>query len=210
MAWSRSHGSSYTEGRCHFNFRWILDYGEGYISDWGAHYLDVAQWGHGTDTVTPVEITGSAGFPKEGLYDAPNSFDIEYLYEDGIRMICSTYEEKGIKFEGDEGWIHIEKPDKPFVIAEPDSILDSFIRPEEIHLPVSSGHHSNFIECVRSRKRTVAPVEIGHTSAAICHLGMTSAILGRKLKWNSEKEMFINDYEADKLLERPMREPWYI
>jgi len=199
----------YTEGRCHFNFRWILDYGEGYISDWGAHYLDIAQMGHGTDLTGPIEITAQAEFPKEGLYDAPTDFHIEYVYGDGVRMICATDEVRGMRFEGSEGWIHIEKPGEATVIAKPETILKSPIGPDGIHLPRSTGHHSNFIECVLSRLETVAPVEVGHRSATVCHLGAIAAQLGRKLKWDPDQEHFVGDSGADRWLSGSTREPWH-
>ena len=198
----------YTKGRCHFNFRWILDYGEGYISDWGAHYLDIGQMGHGTDLTGPTEISARAEFPSEGLYDAPVAFDIDYLYSDGIRMLCSTEEILGMRFEGSEGWIHIEKPKSGGLIAEPASVLESAIGPNEIHLPESTGIHADFIQCVLSRKTPVASVEIGHRSATVCHLGMIASQLGRKLNWNPIREKFVNDPEADRWLSRSMREPW--
>jgi len=197
----------YTKGRCHFNFRWILDYGEGYISDWGAHYLDVAQWGMGTDLTGPVEIEAEARFPREGLYDAPTDFHIVYTYANGVRLICSNKETLGMRFEGDAGWIHLEKPGAA-IAADPPGILESELGPDEIHLGTSKSQHGNFIECVRSRCRPTAPAEIGHRSATVCHLGMIAALLGRKLRWDADRETFVNDPEADRLLSRPMRAPW--
>jgi len=200
----------YTPGRCHFNFRWILDYGEGYISDWGAHYMDVAQWGQGADRSGPVRVGAWARFPATGLYDAPTDFSIEYTYADGVRTICSTEETLGMRFEGDEGWIHAEKPGAAGVVAEPASVLDSTIGPNEIRLPESPGHHANFIDCVLSRRETVAPAEIGHRSAAVCHVGCIAAILGRELEWDPEQERFVGDAEANRMLSRPMRGEWHL
>ncbi len=197
----------YTKGRCHFNFRWILDYGEGYISDWGAHYLDVAQWGMGTDSTGPVEIEATARFPREGLYDAPTDFHIVYTYANGVKLICSNKETLGMRFEGDEGWIHLEKPGVG-VVAEPAGILESEIGPDEVHLGTSRSQHGNFIECVRTRCQPTAPAEIGHRSATVCHLGMIAALVGRKMKWDPSRETFVNDPGANRLLSRPMRAPW--
>jgi len=201
----------YTEGRCHFNFRWIVDYGEGYISDWGAHYLDVGQMGHGTDRSGPVKISAQAvEFLPSGFYDAPVGFHIDYDYADGVRMIGSTKEVLGMRFEGDEGWIHVERPGASGLEAEPASVLDSVIRPEEIHLPRSPGHHQNFMDCVRSRAEPVAPAEVGHRSATICHLGMIAALLGRDLHWDPDRECLVGDSQAARMLSRPMREPWQL
>ena len=197
----------YTKGRCHFNFRWILDYGEGYISDWGAHYIDVAQWGMGTDHTGPVEIQATASFPTEGLYDAPTDFHMVYTYANGVKLICSNRETLGIKFEGDEGWIHLEKPGAA-IVAEPAAVLKSEIGPNEIRLGHSRCQHRDFIDCVRSRCHPAAHAEIGHRSATVCHLGMIAAIVGRKLKWDPVKEVLISDAGASRLLSRDMRAPW--
>ena len=200
----------YTPGRCHFNFRWILDYGEGYISDWGAHYLDVAQWGIGADDTGPRSVQASATFPSEGLYDAPIAFTIDYTYATGVKLICSTAETLGMRFEGTEGWLHLEKPGAAGIIAEPAGVLNSVIRPGEVRLRQSPGQHANFLDCVRTRRETTAPAEVGHRSASVCHVGMIAAILGRRLRWDPAAETFLNDPQANRLLARDMRSPWRV
>jgi predicted dehydrogenase len=200
----------YTPGRCHFNFRWILDYGEGYISDWGAHYLDVAHWGMGVDLTGPTAATAKAAFPQDGLYDAPTEFDITYTYANGMTLLCSTEQALGILFEGSTGWIHIEKPGAPHVAASDDRVLRSEIAPGEIHLYRSGSQHGNFIDCVLSRQEPAAPAELGHRSASVCHVGMIAARLGRPLRWDPATEHFVDDAAADRLVFRPMRYPWVI
>jgi predicted dehydrogenase len=201
----------YTPGRCHFNFRWILDYGEGYISDWGAHYLDVAHWGLGMDLTGPTAVTAKAVFPQEGLYDAPTEFDIEYTYANGMSLLCSTNQTLGIYFEGSEGWLHIEKPGAPHVAASDERLLKSDIEPGGIRLYRSGkGQHGNFIDCVFTRQEPAAPAELGHRSASVCHVGMIAARLGRPLRWDPAAERFVDDPEADRLLFRPMRYPWAV
>ena len=200
----------YTPARCHFNFRWILAYGEGYISDWGAHYLDVAHWGIGADRSGPVGVTSEATFPEDGLYDAPTDFHLVYTYASGITVICSTRETLGMRFEGDAGWIHIEKPGSAQVVASSPKLLKQTIGPGEISLPASRNHHVNFIDCVLSRRETVAPPVVGHRSASVCHIGMISARLGRPLRWDPEAEIFPEDPAANRLLFRPMRAPWIL
>src|SRR5580704_6145988 len=77
----------YTEARCHFNFRWVNDYAPGYITDWGAHFIDVAQWGAGMDDTTPVEVEAHDVKRRDkGIYDSPEEFRIEYRYANGVRM----------------------------------------------------------------------------------------------------------------------------
>lgn len=198
----------YTPGRCHFNFRWILDYGEGYISDWGAHYVDVAHWGIGADATGPLAAKAEATFPDDGLYDAPTEFHIEYTYAGGLLVTCSTRETLGIKFEGSEGWIHVEKPGGGAVVASDPGVLASEIRPGEVRLYESTNQQRNLIDCVISRGETAASPEVGHRSASACHVGMIAARLGRALKWDPEAEKFVDDPGADRLLARTPRARW--
>ena len=198
----------YTPGRCHFNFRWILDYSPGYISDWGAHYLDVAQLALGADDTGPVEISGSATFPSDGLYDAPIAFEIDYRYADGVRMIASTEERLGVLFEGEEGSIMFEPEASPVVEANPPTVMTSVIGPGEIHLRRNAGHHADFIDAVMKRSVPSAPIEVGHRSATVCQLGMIACQVGRPLRWDPVREEILDDEEATGRLWRPLRAPW--
>ena len=202
----------YTPGRVHFNFRWIIDYSEGYISDWGAHYYDVAQWGNGADETGPVDIEGRAEFPKDGLYDAAIDHLVEFKYANGVTMISATSANAegknwGTHFEGTEGSIYVESGT---VVSKPESIVRSVLGPNDILLYNSKDHYRNFIDCVISREDTAATAEIGHRSASICHLGSIATLLGRKLEWDPEVERFTNDDEANRMLARPMRAPWRV
>ncbi len=94
--------------------------------------------------------------------------------------------------------------------ASSEAIKDSVIGPGEIHLPVSDDHYRNFLHSVKSRKDPIEPVEAGHRTASICHLGNIAMRLERKLAWNPDKEVFVNDDEANQMLRRPYRKPWKI
>ena len=199
----------YTPGRCHFNFRWLRDYSEGYISDWGAHYYDVAQWGMGTDRTGPVRVEGVATFPEDGLYDAAITHRFEFSYADtAAKLISFTTDDGkdwGMRFEGSAGWLYVES-DR--IMGEPESMLDAVIGPDEIRLYDSPNHHQNFVDCIRSRGETAAPVEIAHRSASVCHIGSICAILGRDLDWDPHAETFPSDPEANRLLARAPRLAW--
>jgi predicted dehydrogenase len=198
----------YTPARCHFNFRWILAYGEGYISDWGAHYLDVAHWGIGADRTGPQTVAATATFPTDGLYDAPTDFHIEYGYANGARVACGTDVTLGMKFVGRNGWLHVEKPGSPAVVASDPVLLKAELPGDGVRLYRSTNHHTNFIDCVLSRQETAAPPEVGHRSASVCHVGMIAARLGRDLHWDPAREVFPKDREANRLLSRPFRAPY--
>ncbi len=198
----------YCAARCHVNWRWVLDYSGGQVTDWGGHHPDCAQWGMGTEDTGPVEIINARGtFHKDRLYNTATEYYFECIYKNGVKLIVSNKERGGVTFEGSEGrvWANRGRHD-----AEPKSILESVIRPGEVHLYKSDHHFRNFIDCVISRKQTVAPIETAHRSITIAHLGNIAMQLGRDLKWDPDKERFVNDSEADGMLSRTMRSPWRI
>jgi len=199
----------YTEKRCHFSFRYISDYAGGVMTDLGAHDNDIAQWGNNTEYTGPVEIEGKGEFPKDGLYDTAMKLKVHYRYANGIELICSTDpnpQGTGVRFEGSDGWIYVRGE----MDASNPAILNSDIGPNEVHLYESNNHQRNFIDCMRSRKETIASAEIGHRSSSICHLGNIAMKLGRKLRWNPDTEEFVNDPEANRLLWAPVRAPWIV
>jgi len=197
----------YTKDRIHWNFRWIFDYSGGMLTDWGAHLLDGAQWGNDTEHTGPVEVEGKGEFWRDGLYNTAKNFRIEYKYASGVRLIV-TSGTPSLRFEGSEGWIG-NRGWRAKLQAEPKSILDSVIGPNEIHLyTCKGGEQRNFLDCVKSRKDCYFPPEIGQRCFTIAHIGNISMQLGRKLKWDPDKERFTNDEQANRMLSRSMRSPW--
>ena len=179
----------------------------GYISDWGAHYLDVAHWGMGADRTGPESVEATATFPPDGIYDAPTDFHIDYVYADGVRLVCATDVTLGMRFEGENGWIHAEKPGAAGVVASAPGLLHAPPPDDGVRLYRSRNHHANFVDCVLARRETAAPPEVGHRSASVCHVGMIAARLGRRLRWDSAREIFPDDPQANRLLARPCRAP---
>ena len=108
----------------------------------------------------------------------------------------------GVIFQGSEGWVNLEGA------THPSELRGSAIGPNEIQLYKCSSQYGNFVECVKTRAETSAPIEVAHRSISVSHLGNIAMKLGRPLEWNPDKERFINDPEADRLIGRPMREPW--
>jgi len=199
----------YTPGRCHWNFRWILDYSGGQLTDWGAHLVDTAQWGNDTERTGPVEIEGKGVFPEHSIYNTATKYEIKYRYANGVTMYVFSGQ-ASIRFEGTEGWVG-NTGWRGALGAEPESILYSKIDPEEIHLYTEpAGEHRNFLDCVKTRKEPYFPVEIGHRCCSVLHLGNISMLLGRKLKWDPDRECFPEDDEANRMLSRPMRAPWQL
>jgi len=194
----------YHEQRCHYQFRFILDYSGGQVTNWGAHHLDIAQWGLGMDDSGPVEIIGEGEFPKTGLFTTATQVYFEAKYANGVKLICSTGG-SNTRFEGSEGWVDVSRGS---INCEPESLKNAMIEPDEIHLYESRDHKQNFLDCVKSRKEPIVPAEVGHRTATLCHLGNIAMLLRRKLKWDPKIERFIDDPQASRMLSRPRRAPW--
>jgi len=217
----------YTEKRVHPQIGfdrpgWLRceQFGAGMITGWGAHHVDSAHWAMGTELTGPVEVSGWGEFPTHGLWDVHGKFKTEALYKDGVRMIISDSFPNGIKFYGTEGWIFVSRGNEQVTSSDPvaklkDSkalaasdpkIITSVIGPGEIHLYVSKEHHANWLECVRTRKEPIAPVEVAHRSCSACLIHHITMKLKRKVYWDPVKERFKNDNEANSMLSRPQRE----
>ncbi len=198
-------------------------FGAGMITGWGAHHIDSAHWGMGTERTGPIEVWGHADFPKSGLWDVHGIFRTEALYANGVQMIVSNELPNGIKFEGTTGWIWVTRGayratasdpinsdgTKPLDASDP-KILTSVISPTEHHFIVSADHHGNWLESIKDNKTPLAPVEEAHRSCSACLLHHIAMKLDRKIKWDPAKETFVNDPEASQLLARSQRQPFGI
>ncbi len=194
----------YTPERCHYTFRFLLDYSGGQVTNWGAHYLDIAQWGANADDSGPVEILGKGEFPTSGLFTTATKVDVTYTYANGVKLFLRT--DKGyVRFNGTKGSVFIKRG---LIETTPKSLVTSVIGPDEIHLYRSADHKRNFLDCIKSRSETIVPAEIGHRSASLCHLANIAMLTGRPLKWDPQKEIFTNDDAANRMLTRSMRPPW--
>jgi predicted dehydrogenase len=197
----------YTPKRCHGSFRWIYDYSGGQLTDIGAHFNDLAQWGNNSELSGPIEYEGWAKFPKDGLFNTPVNFEVIATYADGVKMIMHDKSPRAVKFVGDEGWVSVD--DDGNVNAEPKSIL-KLRRFRQHGYSYMKGHHRNFLECVKTRARTIAHPEVAQRSTTTCHIGNICLRLGHKVRWNPQTEQFINDAEANAMIARAMRSPWHL
>ena len=193
----------------HWNWRWILDYSGGQLTDWCGHHVDIAHWGLGLDRTGPVEIEGKGNYPKEGLYDAPTEYNFTCKYKNGVEINVANNKvnPQGVKWIGDKGSVYIRRG---FMDTEPKSLMREKIGPDEIQLYRSNGHKQNFIECIFSRKETICPAEIGLRSISVGLLGEIAMLTGRKIRWNPDTEEIIDDPGAAALLGRSYREPWQL
>ena len=197
-------------------------FGAGMITGWGAHHIDSAHWAMGTELTGQIEVSGHAEFPNKGLWDVHGPFRTEGVYGDGVRMIVSGDFPNGIKFIGSEGWIFVSRGNESVTASDPVSrlkdpqalaasdpkIITSAIGPNEIHLYESASHHGNWLECIKSRKEPIAPVEVAHRACSTCLIHHMAMKLNRKLSWDPVAERFKNDDQANALRSRPQRAPY--
>jgi predicted dehydrogenase len=169
------------------------EYAGGGLADMGAHHFDIAQWALGMDGSGPVVI------------EPPGKGDTgcKFVYASGVVM--SHGGPSGCTFEGTEGTIHV---DRGKLESKPAGVLEAPLTDKDVRLYHATDHKRNWLECVRSRKPTICPAEVGHRSATVCQLGNIAYRLRRKLRWDPARERFLGDAEADRLVGREVRSPW--
>ena len=204
----------YTEQRCHWNFRWIFDHSGGQVTDQGAHDVDIAQWGMGTDATGPAEVEGRGEFPRGGLWDVATRYAFTCRYADGPPLYIGSLDRYrgGTRFMGDAGWIQVSHGG---IDARPKSLLREKFGPDDVrlyHTPVNhrQGHRRNFLDCVRTRREPITPIEVGHRSVTICHLGNIAMRLGRPIRWDPAREAILGDPGANQMLDVSGREPYVL
>jgi predicted dehydrogenase len=192
----------------------ISDYSLGYVAGWGIHHIDIAQWGNGAELTGPVEVQGSAVFPDDdALCDNPLSWNTRMKYANGVDLIFTgdgpgfTGVRAGVTFEGTDGWVWVNRG---AIEAHPKSLLQEQFGPDEVRLPVSTNHQANFLECIRSRQKTICNIDVAVRSDTVCQLASCAFHLGRKLRWDPENERFLDDPDANRRLTHPMRAPWHL
>ena len=202
----------YTEKRVHAikaygrpGWMRVDSYCNGMISNWGAHLMGIAQWGNDSEYTGPVSVEGNGEFDK-GLWNSLNKFDIRYQYANGVEMFFKI-ERPYVRFEGSEGWIEVEYPDK--LTASSQVILDSKIGANELRLQDLPSDKEDFLLAIKANKPSLEPLETAHRTISMCQLGLISIKIGSKLTWNPESEEIIGDNAATALLDIPIREKYF-
>jgi predicted dehydrogenase len=200
-------------------------FGAGMITGWGAHHVDSAHWGMDTEYTGPVEVWGSAEFPKSGLWDVHGKFLTHARYANGVTMDISGDFPNGIKFYGTKGWVFVTRTEQttPTDMGQPGAsaaktgvqatgldasdprILQSVIGPDEIHLYKSEDQHGNWLDCIRTRQSPISPVEMGHRACSTCLIHQIAMHKNRHLHWDPQAERFLHDDAANAMLSRPQR-----
>ena len=191
------------------NWRWNYNIGGGQLLDWIGHHCDIAHWGLDADNSGPSEVEGQGEFPpKDAVWNTCTKYRVTCKYPNDVTVILAGGHNDirgGTKWIGNEGWVWVDRG------AYDASTLDWFAKlPDsaKLRLYKSDNHQANFVDCVRSRKPTITPVETAHHSAIPGHLGLISMLVGRKIKWDNAKELILDDPGASALLTRPYRDPY--
>jgi predicted dehydrogenase len=203
----------YLEERTHGSFRHWYTYSGGMMTDWGAHHLDIAQWGLGRDGTGPVKVVSEGKMPtadpSKRSFECALQFKVTYTYADGVELIATNEGQNGVHFYGEDGkWLFVQRGGMQ---ASDPKLLSDPLPTTALKLYKSDNHQRNFIDCIRSRERPICDVEIGHRSVSVCHLGNLSIRTGfKELRWDPKKEVFTgpNATEANALKFVPYHGGW--
>lgn len=210
------------------------DYALGFIAGWGIHPLDIALWGGHDLLGGTVTVEGRGNFrTAEGACDTATIWEVDYAFASGVTMKFvgvpnggnddkptgepflhgeewkqryRRIDSHGTAFEGTDGWAHV---DRTGINLQPEDLIEANVENFGTKLIRSSSHVRNFLDCVKSRAETICPIEAAVSADALCHIADIAIRTGRKLRYDSRAEKFIGDKEANqRLLARPMRDPW--
>jgi predicted dehydrogenase len=195
----------YNVNRVHYLFRFFWDYSGGQMTNFGAHHLDIAQWGLGMDESGPVSAEAKARFQKDNLYETPEWSDVTYEYANGVIVKCGQDYKGGARFEGEKGTIFVARGN---IESEPEELVQQPLKDTDVHLYASREHHQNWLECIKSRKLPICDVAIGHRSATVCHLGNIAIRTAKKVQWDPAKQEIVGDAGLAKWVGKPYRAPW--
>ena len=209
----------YIDARVYQNWRWNYNTGGGQLLDWIGHHGDIAHWGLGFDATGPSEVEGHGEFPAaNAAWNCATKFTVACTYRKEVTGYANDVHvtiaggspaiSMGTKWIGSDGWVWVDR--SGFDASNPewvkgDSLPDDM---RKVRLTESAEHRRNFHDSVKSRKPTITPVETAHHSLIPGHLGLISMLTGRKIHWDVEKEVILNDAGASELLSRPYRAPY--
>ena len=227
----------YTEDRVHsqnadvkksINSRpgWLRceQFGAGMITGWGSHHLDIVHWAMGWESIGAKYVEGKGKFHTGGLWDVHGEYDVTLTYPDGTPVRVWNKFPNGVRFVGEKGWIFVSRGAAKATASDPtvsgkkfkaldasDPVLISGTPKVELYPALvkrPGNHHQNFIDSIKANVPSVVPAETAHRSCSACLVSWIGMKLGRKLEWDWQKERFVNDAEANSMLERTERAPY--
>lgn len=215
-------------GILHGDWRWMLDYSGGQLTDWAGHHIDIALWSMGLNNTGPTEVEAEGQYLTNDIFNVPIGYDIHCKFTDGLKLRVANEgrladqarklgrkndkgqirtDHNGTAWYGEKGWLYVERGG---IWAENPEILDAKFAPStRIYDTMGLNHHQNFIDCIRTGRKTIAPAEDGHRAISIALLGEIAMTTNQKLFWDPNKERFIDDApKATAMLMKPYRDPW--
>ncbi|UCD27759.1 MAG: Gfo/Idh/MocA family oxidoreductase [Planctomycetota bacterium] len=205
----------FNKARFHFTFRWFWDYAGGLMTDWGVHLINIAMWA--MKAKTPIQVSSVGGkFAFDDMAETPDTQSAIYDFKDFMLIWehqagtghGAEGREHGVAFYGTNGTLIVDHTNGWEVVPEPKKGL------EPIKKRKAKGRDSrfrlagDFLNCMRSRQRSVMDVEVGHRVSAVAHLGNIALISKRVIGWDAEKERIIGHDDLDHLVTKPYRAPW--
>jgi predicted dehydrogenase len=202
----------YRECQVHKNWRWNNNTGGGQLMDWVGHHVDIAHWGLGCDDSGPLEVAGLGECPpQDAIWNTYTKYRLNLRYANEVQMVIAGGHDDikgGTKWIGTDGWVWVSRGAFDASNEEWTEINRLPDSQRKVSLYASANHYRNFLDCVKSRKPTITPVEVAHRSAIPGHLGYVAMQTGRTIKWNPETESVEGDVTAATLLGRAYRAPW--
>ncbi len=210
----------YTPDRVSNQWWWFIpDYALGFIAGWGVHPLDIALWGGGNKTACPVEIEGKGLWPDpNGVCDTAMNWNVTAKYDSGVTMNFTGVPypaqwaqrygrttDHGTAFEGSQGWVHV---DRSGINAHPRELLDIEWGPNDTRLYESHNHARNLLDCVKTRRPTICPIDVAVQADTLCHISDIAIRMEQKLKWDPATERFVDNDAANRRGVRAMSSPW--
>ncbi len=202
--------AEYTPQRCHLTYRYFLDYSGGVFADFWCHIADVVYWSLDPKGLKTIEARGQA---PQGINDAPQWLDVDYEFDD--LKLYWTHEPPdvpgaagrhiGAWFEGEKGTLLCDYNSR-LITINGETVQD--LPDVPVTMERSPGHQQNFVNAVKTRTQPESNLEYARRMTLPMHLGLISYRLGRKLNWDSGKERFVDDKEANGWLHREYRKKW--
>ncbi len=198
-------------------------YGWGMITNWGAHHMDIVQWGLGTEDRGPLSVSGTCGWLTKGLWNAHAEFDLLYKYPNDIDVsVCNKYP-NGVRFIGEDGWIFCSRGSEKVTASDPSmpgkvlkkldasdpKLLDEHLGSDAVRLHKSDNHVEDWLVAIKGRTSPVTNAEIGHRSTSVCTLGHMCMKVGKAFAWDYRTETTDNA-EANRLMACPERDRFSI
>ncbi len=207
----------YIEERCHYTFRWWLEYSGGQMTDWGCHHVDIANWA--IDSV-PVSIAGKSKWPtaNDRSYNVPIDFWVSCRFKNDVEMTVADQGRNGVLFHGENGRLFVNRgtiAGKPVEQLKSNPFsrndfklyeFDNRRRPERAgKLESIINHMGNFVDCIAENKSPISDFESQHRSTTICHLGNIALRTNKKIEWDADREAIVGNAQANAMLKRERR-----